>query len=207
MEPKPTVYVIDDDASVRRALTLLLSSLDIAVQGFESAEEFLEAYTAGDPGCLVLDVRMPRMSGLELQRELTARAMEIPIVFITGHGDVPMSVRAMKYGAVDFLLKPFNDQQLLDAIHEALAADDGLRKTKALREEAQERLANLTPREREVLILVVDGSTNKEVGNALGAAEKTIKIHRSRVMKKMQAGSLPELVRLAQAAGISIKED
>jgi FixJ family two-component response regulator len=207
VEPKPTVYVIDDDASVRRALTLLLSSLDIAVQGFESAEEFLEAYTAGDPGCLVLDVRMPRMSGLELQRELTARAMEIPIVFITGHGDVPMSVRAMKYGAVDFLLKPFNDQQLLDAIHEALAADDGLRKTKALREEAQERLANLTPREREVLILVVDGSTNKEVGNALGAAEKTIKIHRSRVMKKMQAGSLPELVRLAQAAGISIKED
>ena len=110
-------------------------------------------------------------------------------------------------GAVDFLLKPFNDQQLLDAIHGALAADDSLRKTRALREEAQERLANLTPREREVLILVVDGSTNKEIGNALGAAEKTIKIHRSRVMKKMQAGSLPELVRLAQAAGISIKED
>jgi FixJ family two-component response regulator len=179
----------------------------MAVQGYESGEAFLESYSPGDPGCLVLDVRMPKMSGLDLQDELTDRAIEIPIVFITGHGDVPMSVRAMKHGAVDFLLKPFNDQQLLDAVHGALAADVGLRKTRALREEAQLRLASLTPREREVLVLVVEGSTNKEVGNALGAAEKTIKIHRSRVMRKMQASSLPELVRLAQAAGFSVKKD
>lgn len=184
-------------------MTLLLSSLGMAVQDYESAEQFLDAYTPGDPGCLVLDVRMPVMSGLDLQQELDARGMEIPIVFITGHGDVPMSVRAMKQGAVDFLLKPFNDQQLLDAVHGAIAADEGLRKTRVLREESQARLASLTPREREVLILVVEGSTNKEIGNALGAAEKTIKIHRSRVMKKMQASSVPELVRLAQAAGLS----
>ena len=182
MEHTPTVYVIDDDDSVRRALTLLLSSLGMTVEEHESAEQFLDAYTPGDPGCLVLDVRMPRMSGLDLQKELESRGIEIPIVFITGHGDVPMSVRAMKQGAVDFLLKPFNDQQLLDAVHAALAADEGLRKTRVLREKTQERLASLTPREREVLSLVVDGSTNKEIGNALGAAEKTIKISRGKRM-------------------------
>jgi two-component system, LuxR family, response regulator FixJ len=196
----PTVFVVDDDDSVRHAVAALLSSVGMVVKEYETAELFLDSYSPGDSGCLVLDVRMPKMSGLDLQKEIIAKGMEIPIVFITGHGDVPMSVRAMKHGAVDYLLKPFNDQQLLDAVQDALTAESELRKAAGIRTEAQDRVSSLTRREREVLALVIEGRTNKEVGNALGIAEATIKIHRSRVMQKMQADSLPDLVRLAQAA-------
>lgn len=196
------VYVVDDDASVRGAMRTLLSSVGIAVEDFGSAEEFLGEDRAGAAGCLILDVRMPQMGGLELLDELRSRAVELPIIFITGHGDVPTSVRAMKRGAVDFLLKPFNEQELLEAVHKALAADEEHRGQRKLRVEAQERLQQLTPRELQVLALVVAGHTNKEIGEALGAAENTIKIHRGRVMQKMKADSVPQLVRWAQLAGI-----
>jgi two-component system response regulator FixJ len=202
VELRNTVYVVDDDHSMRRALVLLLTSVGVEVEEFETAEEFLEGCDPERAGCLVLDVRMPGMSGLDLQRELAARSIDLPIIFITGHGDVPMGVRAMKQGAVDFLQKPFNDQQLIDAVREGLNADLERRKARAIQAEALEKLASLTAREREVMELVVAGLTNKEVGARLGAAEKTIKIHRSRVMHKMGARSLPELVRLAQDAGM-----
>jgi two-component system response regulator FixJ len=201
MNASRTVFVVDDDDSVRRALALLLDSVGMKVVEYGSAEAFLTGYDPEDPGCLVLDVRMPNMSGLDLQKELRARSLEIPIVFITGHGDVPMSVQAMKKGAIDFLLKPFNDQQLLDAVHKALYTDSRLRGRRARRIEARTLLDTLTPREREVFALVVEGSTNKEIGNILGAAEPTIKIHRGRVMHKLQAESVPDLVHLAQDAG------
>jgi two-component system, LuxR family, response regulator FixJ len=196
----PTVFVVDDDDSVRRAVAKLLSSVGMVVKEYKTAELFIDSHQPGDSGCLVLDVRMPGMSGLDLQKEIIARGMELPIVFITGHGDVPMSVRAMKHGAVDYLLKPFNDQQLIDAVQGALAVSSELRRSAQIRAAAQAKVASLTQREREVLSLVVEGHTNKEVANVLGVAEATIKIHRSRVMQKMQADSLPDLVRLAQAA-------
>jgi two-component system response regulator FixJ len=202
MNESPTIHVVDDDLSVREALRALLESVGMKVAEYESAESFLRCDYRGQPGCLVLDVRMPGMGGLDLLVELRGRGWEIPVVYITGHGDVPMSVRAMKLGAVDFLLKPFNEQELLDAVQKALAADDKLRDARRSREEVNARLDTLTPREREVLELVVEGYSNREVGTILGAAENTIKIHRSRVLKKMQATSLPELVRMAEVVGI-----
>jgi two-component system response regulator FixJ len=197
-----TVFVVDDDPSVRRALTRLLRSVGLAVDAYPGAQEFLDAYDPARPGCLVLDVRMPHISGLELQQALAQRGVELPIIFITGHGDVPMSVRAMRAGAIDFLPKPFHDQDLLDAIQRAIARDAELRAARAVRSAVVRRVALLTPREREVLVLVTAGKMNKQIAAQLGASEKTIKVHRARVMKKMGADSVAELVVLAQTAGL-----
>jgi FixJ family two-component response regulator len=196
------VFVVDDDPSIRRALTRLLRSVGLAVDAYAGAQEFLDAYDPARPGCLVLDVRMPHISGLELQQALAQRAVELPIIFITGHGDVPMSVRAMRAGAIDFLPKPFHDQDLLDAIQRAIARDAELRAARAVRVDVLRRVELLTPREREVLVLVTAGKMNKEIAAQLGASEKTIKVHRARVMKKMGAESVAELVVLAQTAGV-----
>jgi len=192
------VYVVDDEDSVCRALARLIRSVGLGVETFHSARAFLE-YTAPDrPACLVLDVRLSGPSGLDLQVALREAGRALPIVFITGHGDVPTSVRAMKGGAVDFLQKPFNDQELLDCIHRALARSREERADRAERTELERRLATLTPREREVLALVVTGKLNKQIAGDLGIAEKTIKVHRGRVMEKMQAGSVAALVRMAE---------
>jgi FixJ family two-component response regulator len=196
------VHVVDDNASVRRALKRLLGSVGIETETYSSAKQFLDATLADVPCCVVLDVRMPRMSGLELQDRLLASGRELPIVFITGHGDIAMAVEAMKKGAVDFLPKPFNDQDLIDAIHRALAQHERLRGERADREEVLARLERLTPREREVMELVVTGMLNKQIAGELGTVEKTIKVHRARVMEKMEAESLAELVRLAARVDI-----
>ena len=196
------VYVVDDDESVRTALRRLLRSAGFAVEAFASAADFLEFARPDRPACLVLDLRMPHMGGVELQQVLTAAGDGLPIVFLTGHGDVPMSVRAMKAGAVDFLQKPVDDADLLDAVQRAIAAD------RARREEAAEvsviraRHDSLTPREREVLTHLVTGALNKQIAGTLGTVEKTIKVHRARVLAKMGAGSIAELVRLAGRIGI-----
>ena len=202
MPEAATVYVLDDDPSVRKALTRLIESVGIATRAFSSANEFLEASLPDGPACLVLDVRMPGMSGLELQHALSTAEREVPIIFITGHGNVPMSVRAMKAGAVDFLEKPFDDQVLIDAIQGALERDARGLLEREERSRIEERVRTLTPREREVFALVVTGMLNKQIGGQLGTSEKTIKIHRARVMRKMRARSLAELVRLADRAGI-----
>lgn len=196
------VHVIDDNASVRRALKRLLGSVGIQAETYASAQQFLDAELPDLPSCLVLDVRMPRISGLELQDRLLAAGRDIPIVFITGHGDIAMAVEAMKKGAVDFLPKPFNDQDLIDAIHRALAQHERLRDERAEQDEVLARLERLTPREREVMELVVTGRLNKQIAGELGTVEKTVKVHRARVMEKMEAESLAELVRLAARVGI-----
>jgi two-component system, LuxR family, response regulator FixJ len=198
----PTVFVVDDDPSVRRALARLIDSVGLKVETYPGGQEFLNAYDASRPGCLVLDVRMPQVSGLQLQEWLSERGIELPIIFVTGHGDVPMSVRAMRAGAVDFLPKPFSNQDLLDAVQRALTRDVELRAARATRASVDERVRRLTRREREVFVLVATGKMNKEIASALDISEKTIKVHRARVMEKMEAGSLAELVLLAQAAGV-----
>ena len=194
-----TVFLVDDDASVRKATARLLRSAGLHIEMFATALEFLERGRPNTPGCLVLDVRMPGLTGLELQAELAKHDMELPIVFISGYGDVPTSVEAMKKGAIDFLLKPFNDHDLVDAVRRAIEVDARSRHERAERAEIQHRFDLLTPREREVLALVVTGMLNKQIGSQLGTSEKTVKVHRGRVMKKMQAGSVAELVRLASA--------
>jgi len=192
------VYVVDDDASVRRALSRLIHSVGLEVMTFPSAQAFL-AFTPPDrPACLVLDVRLPGPSGLDLQAALTQADRSVPIVFITGHGNVPTSVRAMKGGAVDFLQKPFNDQELLDCVQRALRRSGEERAERAERSELERRVGSLTPREREVLMLVVAGMLNKQIADKLGIAEKTIKVHRGRVMEKMQADSIADLVRMSE---------
>jgi FixJ family two-component response regulator len=201
-QPCRTVFVVDDDAGVRQMIARMVRSVGLQAEVYASVEEFLRAYDDSRPGCLVLDIRMPGESGLTLQERLIAKGAAIPIVFITGHGSIPASVQAMKYGAVDFLEKPFDDQMLLEAIHKALAVDAERRRTETLRAEAQARLARLTPREREVLVQVVAGLANKQIASRLGTTEQTIKVHRGRVMAKMQAESLPKLVLLAQLAGV-----
>ena len=200
----PTVFVVDDDPSIRRALTRVIQSVGLATETYPGAQQFLDAYQPARPGCLVLDIRMPHLDGLELQALLDRQGFEIPIIFITGHGDVRTSVRAMKLGAMDFLQKPFSDQDLLEAIKRALARDADLRRVRAVRNEIARRFERLTPREREVFALVTLGKMNKEIAAQLGASEKTIKVHRGRVMEKMQAESLAALVRLAQAGGLDL---
>ena len=205
MKPaQPIVFVVDDDPSVREALAGLFRSVGLRCELFGSAQAFLSRKRPEEgPACLVLDVRLPGLSGPALQRELTAAEFELPIVFITGHGDVPMAVRAMKAGAVEFLSKPFCDGELLDAIHQALARDRASREHRAQMAELRERYGSLTPREREVLALLVTGLLNKQIAERLGTREITIKIHRGQVMRKMQAGSIAELVWTAGKLGLS----
>jgi RNA polymerase sigma factor (sigma-70 family) len=203
MESEPVVFIVDDDASVRKGLERLVRSVGLRGKTFASAPEFLQCAASDSPSCLVLDVRMPGVSGLALQESLAAAGHRIPIIFITGHGDITMSVRAMKAGAVDFLPKPFNDQDLLESIQEAIARDRQAREVRAALQAIQQRADLLTPREREVLGLVVAGLLNKQIAAELGMSEKTVKVHRAQVMQKMQVSSLAQLVLLAQKVGMT----
>jgi len=191
------VFVVDDNAAMRRSLEDLIRSVGLEVEGFPSAQEFLRRKRPDLPGCLVLDVRLPGLSGLDLQKRMIEAAWETPIVFITGHGDIPMTVKAMKAGAVEFLTKPFRDQDLLDAIQQGLERDRKAREQRTESDELRRRIDSLTPRERDVLNLVVAGLLNKQIAGQLGTSEATVKIHRHRVMEKMGANSLAELVRMS----------
>jgi two-component system, LuxR family, response regulator FixJ len=191
-----TVYIVDDDEAVRSALRLLLKSAGYVTAAFDSAQEFLSRYSTQQPGCLVLDVRMPGMSGLELQQELNRRGAIIPVIFISGHGDIPMAVEAIHAGAFDFLQKPFKDQELLDRVAKALATDALLRAQHIEAASVQELLATLTPREQEVLGMVVAGKPNKIMAVDLNLSQRTVEVHRARVMEKMHVRSLAELVRM-----------
>ena len=197
MQPAtPTVYVVDDDEGVRNSLRFLLKSVGLATRALASASEFLEAYRPNQPGCLVLDVRMPGMSGIELQQQLNLRGATIPVIFITGHGDIPMAVEAMQHGAFDFLQKPFRDQDLIDRIQRALERDAKNRAALAQHAKIRERFESLTPREREVLALMTRGKPNKVMAAELGVSQRTVEIHRARVMEKSGANSLAQLVRM-----------
>jgi FixJ family two-component response regulator len=191
----PTVFIVDDDRGVRQAIQDLVESVGLRAEAFATAQEFLNRKWSGDPSCLVLDVRLPQMSGLDFQRKLADLGQPIPIIFITAHGDIAMSVKALKSGAVEFLTKPFRDQDLLDAIQQALQRDRAARDQQDEVSELHKRYLALTTREREVMGLVVTGMLNKQIASEIGASESTVKIHRGNVMQKMQAGSLVELVR------------
>lgn len=192
------VFVVDDDPSVRSSLKFLLSSVGLEVESFESAETFLQRKPLDLPSCLVLDVRLRGLSGLDFQHELAARNIRIPIIFVTGHGDIPMSVRAMKAGAIEFLTKPYRDQDLLDAVRIALERDRARREQERDISDLQQRFDSLTPREQEVISMVVTGMLNKQIAGELGAAENTVKVHRSRAMEKMNAQSFADLVRMIE---------
>jgi FixJ family two-component response regulator len=201
VEERAVVFVIDDDPSMREALADLVSTVGLEVRAFAAPQEFLHSKPPDAPGCLVLDIRLPGMSGLTFQKELAKEGLALPVIFITGHGDIPMSVRAMKAGAVEFLTKPFHDQDLLDAIHTAIERDR-IRRREAVRVAVlRERLAKLTERERQIMTLVVIGRANKQIAAELNLSEMTVKVHRGQVMRKMLAGSLPELVRMADRLG------
>jgi FixJ family two-component response regulator len=199
----PIVFVVEDDSSMREALTDLISSVGLLVEPLKSAREFLERKRPDVPTCLVLDVRLPGLSGLDLQRELVRTEAPIPIIFISGHGDIPMSVRAIKEGAVDFLAKPFRDQDLLDAIQHALEIDRAARQERTMVAEVRRRYESLTKREGEVMRLVVSGLLNKQIAGELGSSEVTVKMHRGQVMRKMKAQSLVQLIRMAEKVGIT----
>ena len=198
MTAAPMVFVVDDDASVRSSLKFLLSTVGLQVETFDSADNFLNKNPADVPGCLVLDVRLPGLSGLDFQRELATRNICIPIVFLTGHGDIPMSVRAMKAGAVEFLTKPFRDQDLLDAVRVALNRDRERREHEKEIKAIRKRFDSLTSREQEVISMVVAGMLNKQIAAELGTAESTVKVQRGRAIEKMQAGSLADLIKMIQ---------
>jgi two-component system, LuxR family, response regulator FixJ len=195
-EPTPTVYIVDDDDAVRSSLRLLMKSVGLQAQTAASAQDFLASFNADNPGCLVLDVRMPGMSGLELQQHLNLRGAMIPVIFITGHGDIPMAVEAMQHGAFDFLPKPFRDQDLIDRVQRALQHDGDNRGKTHHKDVIRARFDSLTPREREVLELVTQGKANKVMAGDLGVSQRTVEIHRARVMEKMEARSLAELVKM-----------
>jgi FixJ family two-component response regulator len=201
-EPDRVVFVVDDDGSMRESLTDLIRSVGLRVEAFASAQEFLRSKRLDVPSCLVLDVRLKGVSGLDLQKRMAEGGVEIPIIFITGHGDIPMTVQAMKAGAVEFLTKPFRDQDLLDAIEQALERDRNARAQRANFDELHNRYGSLTPREREVMALVVAGLLNKQIAGELGTSEASVKVHRQHVMEKIGAGSLAELVRMADKLGI-----
>lgn len=198
MTGNPVVFVVDDDASVRSSLKFLLSTVGLHVESFDSADSFLRKALPAAPSCLVLDIRLPGLSGLDFQRELAAKKISIPIIFLTGHGDIPMSVRAMKAGAVEFLTKPFRDQDLLDAVRIALERDRARREQEKEVAVLQQRFDSLTPRERDVISMVVSGMLNKQIADQLGTAESTVKVQRSRALEKMQADSLVDLVRMIE---------
>ena len=200
-EERAVVFVIDDDPSMRLALEDLVGSVGLEVRAFAAPQEFLQSKPPEAPSCLVLDVRLPGMSGLTFQKALATEGLALPVIFITGHGDIPMSVRAMKAGAVEFLTKPFHDQDLLDAIHTAIERDRNRRREAVRLGELRERFATLTERERQIMTLVVIGRANKQIAAELDLSEMTVKVHRGQVMRKMRAGSLPELVRMADRLG------
>ena len=197
------VFIIDDDPLYRRSSERLVRSIGFGVQSFESARDFLSSRRPNVPSCLILDVRLPGLSGLDLQRELVEGGVYIPIIFVTGHGDIPMSVQAMKAGAVEFLTKPFRDQALLDAIRQAIGRDQVARQRQARNADLRRRYESLKPREREVFKCVVSGMLNKQIADELGATERTVKFHRGNIMRKMEVKSLAELVRMAEVLGIA----
>jgi FixJ family two-component response regulator len=205
-EQQPVVFVIDDDASVRDAVEDLLRSVGLGVRSFGSTQEFLQSKRPDAPGCIVLDVRLPGLSGLEFQRTLIESNLRFPIIFISGHGDIPMSVRAMKSGAIEFLTKPLKEQELLDAIQVGLEHDRSRRQEATVVAELQERFDSLTAREREVLLLVITGRRNKQIADQLELSEMTVKVHRSQITRKMRAKSLIDLVRMADKLGVSAKK-
>jgi FixJ family two-component response regulator len=196
MSPEPTVFVVDDDAAVRDSMRWLMDSVRLRVVGYDSGEAFLEAITPDQPGCVVLDLRMPGLGGMEVHQRLQDRGIELPVIVVSGHGDVPMAVRALKSGVADFIEKPFSDQELLDCVQQAMRRDTDLRLQRMRRDELTTRYLTLTPREHDVLRLVVDGQANKAISATLGISLKTVETHRARVMEKMAARSVSELVRM-----------
>ena len=202
-EVKPVVFVVDDDESVREGLGDLLRSVGVGVQTFKSAQEFLDTKRPDVPGCIVLDVRLPGRSGLDFQNTLTALGIELPIIFISGHSDIPISVRAMKSGAIEFLTKPVREQELVDAVQTGIQRDRARRADAALLEDVTARFASLTPREREIMSMIIAGNLNKQIAGYAGLSEVTVKVHRSNLMRKMRAKSVVELVRMADRLGLA----